>query len=75
MGKAEEKYETMNKRAYYDRADAPYLLKEDQAGDAIEAGEDIFVKLDEKGVVGVEIWRASDLLEPTTALKPTTAKI
>lgn len=56
-----------NRRVYYDqKAGIPYaLLKEGRAGDTIDAGEDIFVKLDEIGeIVDVEIWRASDLLEP-----------
>ena len=69
-----------NRRVYYDqKAGIPYaLLKEGRTGDTIDAGEDIFVKPDEIGeIVDVEIWRASDLLEPIAArieqaaLKPT----
>ena len=57
----------MVRRVYYGpEADVLYiLLREGPVEDAVEAGEDVFIELDEKGdIIGIEIWRASDVLEP-----------
>lgn len=58
----------MVKRVYYDpEADILYiLLREGPVEDTVEAAEDVFIELDEKGeVIGIEIWHASkNVLEP-----------
>ncbi|RFA96370.1 DUF2283 domain-containing protein [Pyrobaculum aerophilum] len=59
----------MVRRVQYDpEADILYiLLRESPVEDTIEAGEDVFIELDEKGeVIGIEIWRASNVLESIT---------
>ncbi|AAL62784.1 MAG: DUF2283 domain-containing protein [Pyrobaculum sp.] len=59
----------MVRRVQYDpEADILYiLLREGPVEDTIEAGEDVFIELDEKGeVIGIEIWRASNVLESIT---------
>lgn len=59
----------MVRRVYYDpEADVLYiLLKEGPVEDTVEAGEDVFIELDEKGeIIGIEIWRASNVLESVT---------
>ncbi len=59
----------MVRRVQYDpEADILYiLLREGPVEDTIEAGEDVFIELDEKGeVIGIEIWRASSVLESIT---------
>ena len=56
----------MVRRVYYDpEADILYImLREGPVEDTVEAGEDVFIELDEKGeIIGIEIWRASDVLE------------
>ena len=58
----------MVKRVHYDpEADILYiLLREGPVEDTIEASEDVFAELGEKGeIIGIEIWRASkNILEP-----------
>lgn len=59
----------MVRRVQYDpEADILYiLLREGPVEDTIEAGEDVFIELDEKGeIIGIEIWRASNVLESIT---------
>ncbi len=59
----------MVRRVQYDpEADILYiLLREGPVEDTIEAGEDVFIELNEKGeVIGIEIWRASNVLESIT---------
>ena len=56
----------MVRRVYYDpEADILYImLREGPVEDTVEAGEDVLIELDEKGeIIGIEIWRASDVLE------------
>lgn len=66
----------MVKRVYYDpEADILYiLLRKSPVEDTVEAAEDIFMELDEKGeVIDIEIWHVSknilELLSQAIAAK------